>query len=66
MNKTHFIELTKYQHNAVRKIGNLFIREQAWSDTPWQVVDTMNFDTANILEQYHLRMELWDAVKEKI
>ena len=62
-NHNQFEKTTKGQFNAVREFAGYLIRKRCWDSNPWQIVDSKDFDTANIIKDFYCRDDLWDFIK---
>ena len=63
MTKTAFLKATQYQRNEVRSFNGLNIRVRMWDANQWQIVNSPDFDTAQIIKEFRLRDELWSYIK---
>ncbi len=44
--------------NNCKQINGYNIRRRAWDKNQWQIVDSLDFDTANILEDFYYQKDL--------
>lgn len=64
MTKASFIRATRGLHNKTIVFEGFNIRRRTWEvDHSWHITDTPDFDTANTLQAFYYRDELWDYIK---
>ena len=66
--KTYLKDILKLSNvwNKVIKFDNYYIRGRMWDDNCWQIVDSKDFDTANIILEFHLQSELINYLYNKL
>lgn len=63
LTKKSFIDATRGTANKMIAYNGLNIRLRLWDNNSWQIVDSNDFDTANIIKEFRLRDELWEYIK---
>ena len=63
LNKSNFFKEFK-TGNYTKQWGDIIIRHRMWDSLPWQIVDSLDFDTCVVKNSFHLRDELWDNINK--
>lgn len=58
MNQTQAIKELKGMFNSTKVINGFIIRRRCWDKNTWQIVDSEDFKTANVLEDFYYQKDL--------
>jgi len=62
MNKTNILKELKGLWNCTKLVNGKMIRRQCWAKNQWQIVDSLDFDKANIIAEYFYQTDLAKAL----
>jgi len=64
MNLTQTLKALKIW-NTTKEVNGFFIRRRAWDKKQWQIVDSLDFDKANVIEDFYYQKELANRIRTK-
>lgn len=69
MNKKEISLKLKRMFNGVREVGGVFVRWRGWDKEQWQIVDSLDFKTANTLKSFYYQKdcvnEIFNIINKK-
>lgn len=65
MTQKEAIESLKGMWNSTKEINGVKVRRRCWDNYQWQIVDSMDFKTANIIQKFYYQKEIANFIKNR-